>query len=62
MLLRDPVCHQRYERAAAELAAQYDWSTIAERFASVLIGAANPSLHSPPHGGRRVMRALESGQ
>ncbi len=43
-LLRDPVFRQTYERAAAELAAQYDWSTIAERFERVLVHVANPSL------------------
>jgi polysaccharide biosynthesis protein PslH len=36
MLLRDGELRQRYEREAARLAAQYDWSAIGERFADVL--------------------------
>jgi glycosyltransferase involved in cell wall biosynthesis len=35
-LLRDPALRRRYEDAAAKLAAQYDWSHIARRFAEVL--------------------------
>lgn len=61
MLLCDPVRRQSYERAAAELALQYDWSTIAGRFERVLISAANPSLNVPPHDGE-VKRARESSQ
>jgi len=62
MLLRDPVLRQRYERAAAELAAQFDWSTIAESFESVLVHAANHYTYSAPQGGPRVRRALEIGE
>jgi len=61
MLLRDPVCRQRYERAAAELAAKYDWSTIAERFERVLVQVADPSLYSPPQGSTLARRVLEGG-
>jgi glycosyltransferase involved in cell wall biosynthesis len=35
-LLRDPALRRRYEDAAAKLAAKYDWSHIARRFAEVL--------------------------
>jgi glycosyltransferase involved in cell wall biosynthesis len=35
-LIRDARLRQQYERAAARLAAQYDWSTIVQRFAEVL--------------------------
>jgi glycosyltransferase involved in cell wall biosynthesis len=35
-LLRDARLRQRIERAASKLAAQYDWSVIADRFAQVL--------------------------
>jgi len=36
MLLRDPELRRRYERAAAETAARYDWPAIGERFSEVL--------------------------
>jgi glycosyltransferase involved in cell wall biosynthesis len=36
MLLRDRELRRRYERAAAETAARYDWPAIGERFAEVL--------------------------
>jgi glycosyltransferase involved in cell wall biosynthesis len=35
-LIRDAGLRQQYERAAARLAAQYDWSKIVQRFADVL--------------------------
>jgi glycosyltransferase involved in cell wall biosynthesis len=35
-LIRDASLRRRYERAAAKLAAQYDWSNIVQRFADVL--------------------------
>jgi len=35
-LIRDAELRQRYERAAAKLAAQYDWSNIVQRFTEVL--------------------------
>jgi polysaccharide biosynthesis protein PslH len=35
-LLRDAALRQRYEQAAARLAAQYDWSNIVQRFVDVL--------------------------
>jgi glycosyltransferase involved in cell wall biosynthesis len=37
-LLREPELRKRYERAAAELVAGFDWSSVAERFAEVLAG------------------------
>jgi polysaccharide biosynthesis protein PslH len=36
LLLRNPIRRRQYEQAAATLAAQHDWSKIADRFAAVL--------------------------
>jgi polysaccharide biosynthesis protein PslH len=36
MLLRDPALRRRYEKAAAETAARYDWPAIGERFSEIL--------------------------
>lgn len=46
-LLRDPSLRQRYEEAAAKLAAQYDWSHIARRFANVLQQACSGVAEEP---------------
>lgn len=47
LLLRNGELRRKYEQAAVKLAAQHDWSSIAERFASVLESAVgsgkNPS-------------------
>lgn len=50
-LLRDAGLRQNYERAAAALAAQYDWSNIVQRFAEVLQRASQnaPTAKSSPH-------------
>jgi glycosyltransferase involved in cell wall biosynthesis len=40
MLLRDPELRRRYETAAAETAARYDWAAIGERFSQVLQSVA----------------------
>jgi len=40
MLLRDPELRCRYEKAAAETAARYDWPAIGERFSAVLQSVA----------------------
>ncbi len=40
MLLRDPELCRRYEKAAAETAARYDWPAIGERFSEVLQSVA----------------------
>jgi polysaccharide biosynthesis protein PslH len=40
MLLRDSQLRRRYEKAAAETAARYDWPAIGERFAQVLQSVA----------------------
>jgi glycosyltransferase involved in cell wall biosynthesis len=40
MLLRDPELRRRYENAAAETAARYDWPSIGERFSEVLQAVA----------------------
>jgi polysaccharide biosynthesis protein PslH len=40
MLLRDPGLRRRYEQAAAETAARYDWPAIGERFSEVLQSVA----------------------
>src|SRR5208283_3837419 len=36
MLLRDPALRHRYEKAAADTAARYDWPAIGERFSHIL--------------------------
>src|SRR5258708_23928351 len=38
-LLQDPALRRNYEQAAASLAARYDWSQIARRFAEALQNA-----------------------
>ena len=40
MLLRDPELRRRYEKAAAETAARYDWPAVGERFSEVLQSVA----------------------
>jgi hypothetical protein len=40
ILLRDPELRRRYEKAAAETAARYDWPAIGERFSAVLQSVA----------------------
>ena len=40
MLLRDPELRRRYEKAAVETAARYDWPAIGERFSEVLHSVA----------------------
>jgi polysaccharide biosynthesis protein PslH len=40
MLLRDPELRRRYEKAAAQTAAYYDWPAIGERFGEVLQSVA----------------------
>lgn len=40
MLLRDPALRRRYEKAAAETAARYDWPAIGERFSEILQSVA----------------------
>ncbi len=40
MLLRDPELRRRYEKAALETAARYDWPAIGERFSEVLESVA----------------------
>ncbi len=40
MLLRDPELRRRYENAAAETAARYDWPAIGERFSDILQSVA----------------------
>jgi len=40
MLLRDPELRRRYEKAAAETAARYDWPAVGERFSEVLRSVA----------------------
>jgi polysaccharide biosynthesis protein PslH len=40
MILRDPELRRRYEKAAVETAARYDWPAIGERFSEVLQSAA----------------------
>jgi polysaccharide biosynthesis protein PslH len=40
MLLRDPELRGRYEKAAADTAARYDWPAIGERFSQILQSVA----------------------
>jgi glycosyltransferase involved in cell wall biosynthesis len=49
MFLQDRELRSRYERAAAELAAQYDWPAIGVKFSQVLGGVAgvNASAAKP---------------
>jgi len=51
MLLRDPERRHRYEKAAAETAALYDWPAIGERFGAILQGVAEKrsvAVHAIP--------------
>ena len=43
-LLQDDLRRERYERAAAETAARFDWSVIGERFGRTLEGLARPAF------------------
>jgi glycosyltransferase involved in cell wall biosynthesis len=45
MLLRDRELRRRYETAAAETAARYDWPAIGERFCEVLQGVADEKVN-----------------
>jgi glycosyltransferase involved in cell wall biosynthesis len=44
-LLRDRELRRRYETAAAETAARYDWPAIGERFCEVLQGVADEKVN-----------------
>jgi glycosyltransferase involved in cell wall biosynthesis len=46
MLIRDPQQRQRYEIAAAETAARYDWSAIGQRFSEVLQSVADRKVRT----------------
>jgi glycosyltransferase involved in cell wall biosynthesis len=46
MLLRDPALRLRYEKAAAETAARYDWPAIGLRFSEVLERVAQKKSHA----------------
>jgi len=48
-LLRDPVLRKNYEENAAEVAARYDWSQIAQRFAQVLSAAVQSDIVRQSH-------------
>jgi glycosyltransferase involved in cell wall biosynthesis len=51
MLLRDPELRRRYEKAAAETAARYDWPSIGERFSEILQSVAETkslAVHTIP--------------
>jgi len=45
MLLRDQNLRRRYEKAAAETAARYDWPAIGQRFSEVLQAVAEKKSH-----------------
>jgi polysaccharide biosynthesis protein PslH len=57
MLLRDPGLRQRYEKAAAETAARYDWPAIGERFSEILQSVAEKESHGARGGGAIRIRA-----
>jgi len=46
LLLRDRELRRRYEKAAAETAARYDWPAIGQRFSEVLESAAEKKSHA----------------
>jgi len=48
MLLRDSELRRRYEKAAAETAARYDWPAIGERFSAVLQSVAEKKSGAVP--------------
>lgn len=56
LLLRDAALRRRYEHAAAQLAAQYDWSNIEGRFAEVLQQASRGCAPRAPSYDSRVTR------
>ncbi len=59
-LLRDAGLRQKYERAAAKLAAQYDWSNIAQNFAELLLEAKKKSSTSTNGKPRSTSVAVRS--
>jgi len=63
MLLQDGVVRKRYERAAAELAARYDWPAVGARFEEVLEKIAGPAaVHGPYVAPGRTGSAIPSGR
>lgn len=55
MLLRDPDLRLRYQKAAVETAARYDWPAIGERFSEILQSVAeNESLAARGGSGMRI--------
>jgi polysaccharide biosynthesis protein PslH len=56
MLLRDPELRHRYEKAAAETAARYDWPAIGERFSEVLQAVAKKKSLAVHDGGESRVR------
>jgi polysaccharide biosynthesis protein PslH len=48
LLLRDAALRRQYELAAAQLAAQYDWSNIVQRFAAVLQEVSSKTAETEP--------------
>jgi polysaccharide biosynthesis protein PslH len=56
MLLKDDDARKRYGRAAAELAAGYDWARVGAKFEAVLekVSGSNPATHDLQYGGAPV--------
>ena len=54
MLLRDRDLRRRYEKAAAETAAQYDWPAIGERFSEILRAVAGGNAKESAEGASRT--------
>jgi glycosyltransferase involved in cell wall biosynthesis len=57
MLLRDRELRQRYEKAAAETAARFDWPAIGERFSEILQTVAEKESHASRGGSGVHLRA-----
>jgi len=63
MLLQDSVVRKRYERAAAELAARYDWPAVGARFEAVLERIAGPAaVHGAYVAPGRTGSVIPSGR
>jgi polysaccharide biosynthesis protein PslH len=59
MLLRDPEHRRRYEKAAAETAARYDWPAIGERFSEILQAVTqNKAFAARGGSGLRIRASL----
>ena len=60
MLLRDRELRRRYEKAAAETAARYDWPAIGERFGEVLQAVAEKKSDAKNHAQSELGRGTRA--